>query len=53
MKSQPTARWDALPPSHYLYMGLFPQHMLGEIQGVLRELDMADDVFVKYSTDDD
>ena len=36
-----------------LFMGLFPQYMLGAIQGVLDELDIADDVFVKYSTDED
>ncbi len=34
-------------------MGMFPQYMLAEVQGVLDELDLADDVFVKYSTNDD
>ncbi len=38
---------------HYLFMGLFPQYMLAKVQGVLDELDMADDVFVNYSTNDD
>jgi hypothetical protein len=47
------SQWDALG-SHYLFMGFVPQYMLAEIQGVLDELDMADDVlFVKYSTDED
>jgi hypothetical protein len=34
-------------------MGLFPQWMLTEIQGVLDHPNMADDLFVKYSTDED
>jgi hypothetical protein len=38
---------------HYLFMGLFPQYMLADVQHVLDELDMADDVFVRYSTSDD
>jgi Protein of unknown function (DUF1524) len=47
------AQFDALPGSYYLLMGFFPQWMLDGIQGVLDELDMADDLFVKYSTDED
>jgi hypothetical protein len=43
-------RFDALPGSHHLFMGFFPQYMLAEVQDVLDELDMADEVFVKYST---
>lgn len=47
-------QWDALQGSYYLFMGYVPQYMLAEIQGVLDELDMADDVlFVKYSTEED
>ena len=45
-------QWDKLG-DHYLFMGMFPQYMLAEVQGVLDELDLADDVFVKYSTNDD
>ncbi len=45
-------RWEKLG-DHYLFMGLFPQYMLADVQGVLDELDMADGVFVKYSTNDD
>lgn len=51
--AEPNRQFDALPGSHYLFMGLFPQYMLAEIQGLLDELDMADDMFVKYSTDED
>jgi hypothetical protein len=51
--SEVNRRFDALPGSHYLFMGLHPQWMLAEIQGILDELDMADDVFVKYSTEED
>ncbi len=47
-----TGRWAKLG-DHYLFMGLFPQYMLAEVQGALDDLDMADDVFVKYSTIDD
>lgn len=50
---EPNRQFDPLPGSHYLFMGFFPQYMLGEVQGVLDELDMADDVFVRYSTDED
>ena len=45
-------RWEKLG-DHYLFMGLFPQYMLAVVQSVLDEFDMADGVFVKYSTDDD
>jgi hypothetical protein len=34
-------------------MGYFPQYMLGHVQGVLDQLGLADDVFVKYSADED
>jgi hypothetical protein len=34
-------------------MGWFPQYMLKAVQGILDELDMADGVFVSYSTNDD
>lgn len=44
--------WEKLG-DHYLFMGLFPQYMLAEVQGVLDEFDMADGVFVNYSTNDD
>ena len=47
------SQWDTLPPSHYLFMGLYPQYMLDAIQRVLDELDMADEVYVKYSNDED
>ncbi len=47
-----TSRWRRLG-DHYLFMGMVPQYMLGEVQGILDELDMADSVFVKYSTGDD
>jgi len=47
------SQWDALPGSHYLFMGLFPQYMLAEIQAILDDLDMADNLFVKYSTEED
>jgi hypothetical protein len=46
-------RFDVLPGSHYLFMGLYPQYMLGEIRAVLDDLDMADDLFVKYATEQD
>ncbi len=45
-------RWEKLG-DHYLFMGLFPQYMLAHVQRVLDELDLADDVFVKYSTNGD
>lgn len=45
-------RWEKLG-DHYLFMGLFPQYMLAAVQGVLDELDMADGVFVNYSTNDE
>jgi hypothetical protein len=46
-------QWDALPDSHYLFMGLVPQYMLGHIQGVLEELGLAEDVSIKYSVAED
>ena len=46
------SQWDALADSHYLFMGFVPQYMLGEIQGVLDELGLADEVLVKYSSDE-
>jgi len=45
-------QWDKLG-DHFLFMGLFPQYMLAEVQGILDELDLADGVFVKYSTNND
>lgn len=45
-------RWEKLG-DHYLFMGWFPQYMLAGVQSILDEFDMADDVFVKYSTNDD
>jgi len=51
--AEPHRQFDALPGSHYLFMGFFPQYMLCEIQGVLHELNMGDDLFVKYSTDEE
>lgn len=47
------SQWQPLPGSHYLFMGWFPQYMLATIQDVLDALDMADDLVVKYSTDDE
>jgi hypothetical protein len=47
----PGAKYDVLD-SHYLYMGYFPRHALGHVQGVLEELGLADEVFIKYSEDD-
>lgn len=46
-------QWEALDGSHYLFMGLFPQYMLGDVQEVLDALQLSEDVFVKYSVDDD
>lgn len=46
-------QWDALGDSHYLFMGLFPQYMLGSTQRILDELGIADDVLIKYSSDGD
>lgn len=46
------SQWDALMDSHYLFMGYIPQYMLGHVQGVLDELGLADEVFVKYSRDE-
>ena len=46
------SRWGKLG-DHYLFMGYFPQYMLAEVQSVLDAFDMADGVFVKYSTNDD
>ncbi len=45
-------RWEKLG-DHYLLMGMFPQYMLEDVQRILDELDLADNVFVKYSTNDD
>jgi hypothetical protein len=45
------SQWAPLD-SHYLFMGYFPQYMLRDVQGVLDELGLADEVFVKYSEDD-
>ena len=47
------SQWNALPGSHYLFMGLVPQYMLAEMQGILDELNMAEELSVKYSTDED
>ena len=46
-------QWDALADSHYLYVGYYPQYLLREVQGVLDELGLADEVLVKYSSDED
>lgn len=45
-------QWDMLGPSRYLFMGMFPQYMLGDMQRILDELDLADEVSVKYSSDE-
>ena len=37
----------AAPQFALLVHGVFPQYLLGWIQGVLEELGMADEVFVK------
>jgi hypothetical protein len=34
-------------------MGFVPQYMLGAVQGVLDGLGLADEVLVKYSSDED
>lgn len=47
------SRWEPLEGSHYLFLGLFPQYMLEAVQGVLDHMDMADDMFVKYSDEAD
>lgn len=46
------SQWRKLG-DHYLFMGLFPQYMLADVQRILDEFDMADDVLVKYATNDD
>ena len=47
------SQWEALEGgSHYLFTGLFPQYMLAEVQQVLDEFDIADDVFLRYSSAD-
>ena len=43
---------DSLGGSHCLFMGLFPQYMLGEVQSILDEFGIAEDVHVKYAADD-
>ena len=40
--------WVPLGEEHFLYMGLFPGHMLEALQGILAELGIADEVFVVY-----
>ena len=47
------SQWDALADSHYLFMGFVPQYMLREVQDVLDELGLADEVLVRYSSDED
>ncbi len=50
------SQWEILPGSpgsHYLFVGLFPHWLLVGIQNVLDQFDMADDLFVKYSSDED
>lgn len=47
------SQWDALSDSHYLFMGLIPQYMLGHVQRVLEAVGLADDVYLKYSSADD
>jgi hypothetical protein len=46
------SQWDALDGSHFLFMGLFPQYMLGELQSILDEFGIAEDVLVKYAAGD-
>jgi hypothetical protein len=53
MTKQWNGQWDPLPGSHFLFMGLFPQYMLQEVKDVLDALLLAEDVFVKYATDDE
>jgi hypothetical protein len=50
---QSERQFDALPDSHYLFMGYVPQYLLRHVQGVLDELGLADNVLVKYSPDED
>ncbi len=52
-KEEWKGQFDALADSHYLFMGLFPQYMLGHVQGVLEELGLADEVLVKFSPAED
>ena len=52
-KTSPETFDIPLGNSYYLYAGLFPQWALEETQRVLDELDLADHVIVKYSTEED
>lgn len=52
-KTSPETFDIPLGDSYYLYAGLFPQWALEETQRVLDELDLADQVIVKYSTEED
>ncbi len=46
-------QWEPLDPHHYLFMGLFPQWMLADLQGMLDELNLAETVLIKFSTSDE
>ena len=52
-KKDDSPHWVPLQPSHYLYTGLFPQYCLAQVQGVLDDLDMADEVLVKFTPEDE
>ncbi|CAN5748913.1 DUF262 and DUF1524 domain-containing protein [soil metagenome] len=43
--------FDPLGESHYLYNGWLPQFNLGEIQELLDEFNLADEMFLKYTAD--
>lgn len=42
----------ALDDSHYLYNGWIPQYLLVNIQTLLEKLELADDVLIKYASED-
>jgi hypothetical protein len=52
-KKDESPHWVPLQPSHYLYTGLFPQYCLAQVQGVLDDLDVADEVLVKFTPEDE
>ena len=54
----PTREWNghALGPLdevHYLFIGWFPHYMLSDLQRILDELGLADEVLIKYATNDE
>jgi hypothetical protein len=49
----PGFRYEPIGDAQYLYNGWVPQYLLGDIQQLLDELGLADEVFVKYTADEE